>query len=249
MNMHEHDAISKIFKVALLIFATTFGIGLYALIGAPVLRINYGTYAEKITTKIASVGESALKAVPLPRSIPKKGTINYKLTTAANDFPSLKSLITNSDFEGHSTREVVFRKDNEVISGGVLFSHLTGSELPSSLSRLLLDQRYFVKRDDAVHGMLFISTPDNDATYAAVLQNEALLAPSIMHLTHPTMSISEVRMLSKIRFTSRSVGDFDVRAITTSSDEPILIWGLKENLLIIAGSAEDFITATNNDHI
>jgi hypothetical protein len=238
---------SKIFRVALLIFATTFGIGLYALIGAPVLRINYGSFANKVGAKVASVGASTLKSIPLPHLIPQKGPIYQEITSAANDFPVLKNLILSSDFGGQTTREIAFTIDKKVIEGEKLFSHFTGEDIPPSLGHLLLTQRYFVKHDDTFHGVLFISTVRSDATFAAMLQNETLLTPMMMNLAHPTMGISEVRMLSKIRFASRKIADIDARAITTSGDEPILIWGIKDGLLIIAGDKESFSAATKDD--
>lgn len=245
--MHEHDAMSKIFRIALLIFATTFGIGLYALIGAPVLRINYGTYAGKLGTKVASVGESALRAIPLPRLIPQKGAVHHELTSPANDLPSLKNIILSSDFGERVTREIILERNHTEISGETLFTHFLGSELPPSLGHLLKEQRYFVMRDASAHGTIVISTPSSDATYAAMLQHESLLVTTMMNLAHPTMSISEVRMLSKIRFVSRKIEGVDARAITTSSNEPILIWGMKGDLLIVASDKESFGAALEND--
>lgn len=243
--MPEHDTMSKIFRVALLIFATTFGIGLYALIGAPVLRIDYSSRAGKLLTGIASIGVSTLKSIPIPHIIPQQGPIYYKLTDAANDFPSIKDIILSKDFGDKDTREIVFTKHDKVVDGEALLSHFSNSELPKSLGHLLLGQRYLVTRDtESPRGTLYISTIDAEATYASMLQNEALVGPALMNLVHPTMSISEVRMLTQIDFASRKIGTIDARAITTSSDEPILIWGLYHNMLVIAGSSNDFIAAT-----
>lgn len=241
--MQEHDAMNKIFRIALLIFATTFGIGLYALIGAPVQRINYDAYASKLGAKIASVGEAALKTVPIPHFIPQKGPIDLELSSAPNDLPALRNIMSADDFGSSTTREIAFTKDKKALSGEALLAHFAGSKLSRDLGHLLTLQRYFIKRDDAYRGTLLISTSDDETAFAAMLRSEAQLSTAMMSLAHPAMSVSEIRMLTKIPFASRMINGVDARAITTSDDAPILIWGIHDGILIITGDRNDFSAA------
>lgn len=245
--MPPEETISKIFRVALFIFATTFGIGLYALIGAPVLRINYNGYAEKIIGKVASVGAGTLNALPLPNLVPQKGPIMHELTVAANDLPMIKSIILDDAFGKEGTREIVFTKKGTALTGRALIEHFANGNISEDLGHLLLDQRYFVSRTKDLRGALLISILNEEGVYANMLPAEPLLAESMMHLVHPGMSIGEARMLTQIRFVSLTVGGIGVRAITSSGNEPILIWGIHKDLLIIAGDKESFIDAMKND--
>lgn len=242
--MQEHDTMSRIFRVALLIFATTFGIGLYALIGAPVLRINYGTIASKAGSAMASVGDAALKLVPSANLLQKRGAITYALTESANDLPNIRKIVLDDAFGSGATREFIFTKKDKRIDGGMLLEHFGNSILPAELKELFKDTRYFVRKDDEPRGTLFIATKSGEFTFPMMLAREPLLAPALLALTHPKLSPSEIRMLATLKFVSRTIYGLDARTITNSADEPILIWAVDGDMLIIAGNKESFILAT-----
>jgi hypothetical protein len=191
------------------------------------------------------VGGSALASFPALHLIPQKGAISFELTTAANDIPLLRNTIERDDFGNETTREIVFTDSKgNAVSGKTLFTHFLGWGIPDDLGHLLLNQRYFIKHDSTYHGVLFVSVLDEESTYAGMLQYEQNLSSTLLSLTHPTMSQSEVRMFAQLRFVSRKIADIDARAITTSDDTPILIWGLHKGILIVAGNRESFAAAT-----
>ncbi len=242
--MRKPDPISNIFRLALFIFATTFGIGIYALIGAPVLRIDQRGLLQRAGSAIASVGNVVTRFLPAAHLPEMGGKLQYTLIDPSDDIPGIKHMIAD-DIPSAATKEIVLSKNGKTIGGEALLEYLDRGTIPQGLQGALSEVHYMVRKGDTPIGTLTIKTTSGEFAYVELLTYEKKLATALMQLIHPDLGSSEARMFAKIPFVSRTINGLDARTLTNSADEPILIWALKGDLFVVSGSKQDFILATS----
>lgn len=237
---HNNDAIAKIFRLALVLFATTLGVGAYALIGAPVRRMGSSPLIENIGSGIKNAGASVANIFASSDDRRHKNDIIINLTADDNGYITLKSTLIDATFAANESRNVRFTADGQELGMDALLTRISKTQPPADFLRAIGDGRYFMQNDKKYHGTLVISVLDNELARASLIQWESGLLASTLPLVHPLVSNGEINMYKELGLTSRNIASTDARVIKGAKGEVLYIWGIYKDMLIIAGTETDY---------
>ncbi len=237
----EKDYLSKIFRVAIIFFATTIGIGLYALVGAP---IKQSIFSESFD-KVMKIGSSASVAVSnvVGFSYTKKlenNEIVIKLTKPSSDFQTLKTTLLDSKFKESTPSLVTFKADDKIIGIPLFLNYISDVKPSNSLLRIMGDSRYYVNNDRTFDGTVVVSLLDSEIAFASLTGWESKFIENTLPLVHPMFNKSDISMYMKLGAVSRKISGVDTRVIYKGKNEIVYMWGIYKNNLIITGSKDSY---------
>lgn len=240
---HDHNSMTKIFKIALILFATTFGIGVYALIGAPIYRLSSSPALTKIGN-IVNKANMALVGVmsdSFKKDNRNNGEIKIKLERPDADLHKIKMTLIDTPFDDDSKRIVTLIKNDKEVSIPEFINYVSDMKPSESLVRSMNGSRYYMTyRDKEYKGTIVIPVIDNDVAFAGVIDWESKFADNTLPLVRPLLSQSDIQMYKELKIVTRNISGIDSRVIIGANDNILYIWGIHKNNLIISSNKDDY---------
>lgn len=238
-NESHHQALGKIFRIAIFSFAGISGVALWTLVGQP-LHINW---TPKLSMSLAptehflaSVGDSLTgikkKLTPVDTS-----AFTIALKTSSDDLARMRKVFENASWSDRP-REMVFYKDEHIALGGELLAHMAGIDETADLAYGFSNVKCFYSHmDNETVGSMKVAVIDRERAYASMLKNENRILSGMLSLLHPDMSPSEVKTYvergSSVVFHDDGTQE---RVLTSAAGEKLLSWKLTENELTISAN-------------
>lgn len=243
------EPISKIFRIAFILFATTFGIGLYALIGAPITRISSSPAFTKIGNIINSANLALVSSISSDKKTGNESEIIIKLSKPQSDFVTLKTTLLDTPFNSEVPKIVKFDLNGKVVDIPELLNYMSDVKPSDSLIRVMKESRYYISNSKEYKGTVVVSVLDEDIAFASLIGWESKFLDITLPLVHPLFNTSDINMYKNLKTVTRKVSGIDTRVILGAKEEIIYAWGIHKNTLVIAGNKEDYsriITALDN---
>ncbi len=235
-----HQNISKILRVAFFLFAFSFGIGLYALVGAPIRRIDFSPTVTKVGNIIDVANHKLLGLVSSPDDLPNENEIIVNLVDPKTDFFLLKSTLINSKLKKGETRIVVLKNKEKETSIPEFLYYISDIKPSEDLIGTMLGSRYYISYDSEYNGAIVIPVRNADLAFASLIGYESKFVDYTLPLVRPLISNSDIETYKGLKVVTRDVKGVDARVIIGSKNSILYIWGIYKNNIIVAASNNDF---------
>lgn len=236
-NESHHQALGKIFRIAIFSFAGISGVALWTLVGQPI-PINW---TPKLSMSIAPAEHFLASAGDSLSGIKKKLTpvdtssFTIALKTSSDDLVRMRKVFESASW-GDRPREMIFYKDKHVALGGELLAHMADIDETSDLAYGFSNVRcsYSHSGNETI-GVIKLTVVDRNRAYASMLKNENRILAGMLSLVYPGMSPSEVKMYvdrgSTVVFHDDGTQE---RVLTSAAGENLFSWKLTEKELTIS---------------
>lgn len=237
----KKDYITKILHVAIIFFATTIGIGLYALVGPSIKNSTVFNALSNFTSNIGAVGSSLISNIDFGDSTKiSDGEVVVKISSKSNAFHSLKTTLIDSNIAPTNSVLVKLQLNSKEIGFPEFLNYISDIKPGESLNRMMGDSRYYINKDEEYTGTIVVSILDPEITFASLMDFEGKFIEGTLPLVRPMISKNDISMYIKLGTVSRQVIGVDSRVIIGAKEEIIYIWGIYKNHLIIADSKDSF---------
>lgn len=236
--------LQRFFRIAILLFSLTFGIGLYALIGAPVVRLEYSTYFVQSKTTLLHTFHSIQSLFRANDSISSSHkTLFIPVGDRKNTYPLLRASLIERKLQQKEKITVEFQKNGKPLLAYNLLQFLSNNSFSTALENQIPESTYIIEKDTSYSGLFVSPIIDAELLYAAIVPSERTFATALFPLVHPLMSPNEIESYLGLSLYSKKIGGTDARVIVDQSSTPIFIWGTTKNALIVAGNEEVYKNA------
>lgn len=241
---HDHKSMAKIFKVALILFATTFGIGVYALIGAPIVRLSASPALTKVSNWINKANTAVVGSIPetFKSNKTNDGDIVIKLERPDTDLHKIKMTFIDGDFNDDTKRIVTLTNKDKEVSIPEFLYYISDNKPSESLLRTMTSSRYYMGYENKEYkGTILIPVLNSELAFASTIDWESKFVDYTLPLVRPLMSKSDIQMYKELRIATRSIEGVDSRAIVGANDNILYVWGIYKNNVIISSNKDDYL--------